>query len=76
VLKLTYIYVTFKTTNDALNFEDILKNTLPFWLVPVPRELTHNCGIAARFKDIDKSDVENLINQYDVTYDMIHKITR
>ena len=76
MFKLTYIYVTFKTTNDALNFEDILKNTLPFWLVPVPRELTHNCGIAARFKDIEKSDVENLINQYDVNYDMIHKITK
>ena len=76
MLKLTYIYVTFKTTNDALNFEDILKNTLPFWLVPVPRELTHNCGIAARFKDIEKSDVENLINQFDVNYDKIYKITK
>ncbi|KAF0091412.1 MAG: hypothetical protein FD141_1201 [Fusobacteria bacterium] len=76
MFKLTYIYVTFKTTNDALNFEDILKNTLPFWLVPVPRELTHNCGIAARFKDIEKSDVENLINQFDVNYDKIYKITK
>lgn len=73
---MTYIYVTFKTTNDALNFEEILKNTLPFWLVPVPRELTHNCGIAARFKDIDLQSVEALIKEHDVAYDMIHKITR
>jgi len=73
---LTYIYVTFKTTNDALNFEEQLKNTLPFWLVPVPRELTHNCGIAARFKDIEQSDVENLIKIHDANFDMIHKITK
>lgn len=73
---MTYIYVTFKTTNDALNFEEILKNTIPFWLVPVPRELTHNCGIAARFTDLDQAEIEKLINDYQVNYDKIHKITR
>ena len=73
---MTYIYVTFKTTNDALNFEETLKNTIPFWLVPVPRELTHNCGIAARFTDIDQTVIEGLISDYQVNFDMIHKITR
>ena len=73
---MTYIYVTFKTTHEALNFEELLKSTLPFWLVPVPRELSHHCGIAARFTEVDISDVEKLIAEHGAAYDKIHKLTR
>ena len=73
---MTYVYVTFKTTNDALNFEENFKNILPFWLVPVPRELSHSCGISARFSDIEITKLENLINNKNLNFDKIHKITR
>ena len=73
---MTYIYVTFKTTNDALNFEENFKKVLPFWLVPVPRELSHSCGISARLKDIDIRKLEGLIKDNNLNYDQIHKITR
>ena len=73
---MTYIYVTFKTTNDALNFEEHFKNVLPFWLVSVPRELSHSCGISARFKDIEVDELEKLIISNQLNFDQIHKITR
>ena len=73
---MTYVYVTFKTTNDALNFEENFKNILPFWLVPVPRELSHSCGISARFSDIELSQLETLITSKNLNFDKIHKITR
>ena len=73
---MTYIYVTFKTTHEALNFEELLKGRLPFWLVPVPRELSHHCGIAARFADVEISDVEKLIAEQGASFDKIHKLTR
>lgn len=73
---MTYTYVTFKTTNDALNFEETLKNSLPFWLVPVPRELSHSCGIAARFKEIDSVIIEEAIALHNLSFDQIHKLTR
>lgn len=73
---MTYIYVTFKTTNDALNFEEDFKNILPFWLVPVPRELSHSCGISARFSDIEPEDLEKLIKDNNLNFDKIHKVTR
>lgn len=73
---MTYIYVTFHTTHDALDFEEHLKGTLPFWLVPVPRELSHHCGIAARFTEVELEEVQRLIDEHGAAYDQIHKLTR
>lgn len=74
---MTYIYITFKTTNDALDFEEQLKGLLPFWLVPVPRELSHNCGIAARFtEEVPEDNIRKAILDQGLSIDGFHKVTR
>lgn len=73
---MSYVFVTFLTTTDALDFEEILKGKIPFWLVPVPREISHSCGIAARFTETPIQEVQELIEKHGLRIDRILRITR
>jgi len=45
-----YCLVTFPTTNAAIQAEKLLQDAaIPCLLVPVPREISQGCGLAARF---------------------------
>ena len=50
--------VLFHTTSSALRAEKILqKNGLTVKLIPTPRELSSDCGIALRFEWDDREQV-------------------
>jgi len=51
--------VLFHTTTSALRAEKILQKAgLSVKLIPTPRELSSDCGIALRFELSDRADVE------------------
>lgn len=56
------VVVTFYTTASAMEMERACKrNGLAGRLMPVPRELSSDCGIAWASPDSLRQDVENLI---------------
>ncbi len=56
--------VLFHTTSAALRAEKILtKASLKVKLVPTPRELSSDCGIALRFEWTDRAQVEAGLTQ-------------
>lgn len=73
---MTYIYITFPSTHDALNFENTFKGQFPFRIVPVPREISTSCGIAARLEEKDSQSLEKALLDTPVPYGEIHKITK
>lgn len=51
--------VLFHTTTSALRAEKILQKAgLKVKLIPTPRELSSDCGIALRFEFSDRAEVE------------------
>ncbi|MGI6603601.1 MAG: DUF3343 domain-containing protein [bacterium] len=55
----TYLVLTFPTTYAALRFDSVFKESaLTFQLIPVPREISSSCGLAAR---IDRTNPESLL---------------
>lgn len=60
-----YFLATFDTTHNALKFEKIMKNNnIKVNVIPMPRELTANCGLAIMFiKDSEKVRLTALENQ-------------
>jgi hypothetical protein len=52
--------VLFHTTTSALRSEKILRKAgLNVKLIPTPRELSSDCGMALRFELSDREEVEN-----------------
>ncbi len=51
--------VLFHTTSSALRAEKILQKAgLTVKLVPTPRELSSDCGVALRFELSDRAEIE------------------
>ena len=62
-MKNNYCVATFHSVHDALHFEKIIKaNKLDVQLIPVPREISSSCGIAARFSPEIKAAIEIIAN--------------
>lgn len=70
--------VTFKSTHHAIQgekkFLDIDK--VKIRTIPTPREVSHSCGLALRFKLEDLSMVEEIVENEDIEIDGIYKVTR
>ncbi|MGQ9617165.1 MAG: DUF3343 domain-containing protein [Spirochaetota bacterium] len=65
--------VTFFGSHHALRAEEVLKkNGLKALLVPGPREISPNCGVALRFDYREKDRIVSLFNEYFVHYEEIH----
>ncbi|MGM0379952.1 MAG: DUF3343 domain-containing protein [Bacillota bacterium] len=55
--------MTFHSTHDALSFESLLKNNnLEIKIIPVPREISASCGLAARFNYEKLEEVMEMIS--------------
>lgn len=66
--------VLFHTNSAALRAEKVLvKAGLKVKLVPTPRELSSDCGIALRFEWADRAQVEAELNQASLEGD-IHSL--
>ncbi len=68
-----YCVATFPSVYEALHFEKVLKGeNIPVELIPVPREISSSCGIAAKF-DLDlKNQVEAVIASKNLAVDQIY----
>ena len=52
------IILVFASNTEVLNAEDCLEEAdLPFELVPVPKEVNPNCGLAISFAPTDESNI-------------------
>ena len=57
------VILVFASNTEVLNVEDILEEEdLPFELVPVPKEVNPNCGLAISFSGEDMSDIMAALN--------------
>jgi len=54
--------ILFHSVNGAIKAEKILKGEgVPYKLIPVPRHLSSDCGLALRFEKKDEARVRELI---------------
>ncbi len=61
---MTYSVALFHTVSAALRAEKLLgKTELKTKLIPTPRQLSSDCGVALRFETAHRQDIENLLNQ-------------
>ncbi|OHD81123.1 MAG: hypothetical protein A3J97_03405 [Spirochaetes bacterium RIFOXYC1_FULL_54_7] len=70
-----YGHVLFYTSAAAFRAEGLVKRLpLPLpgaRLVPTPRELSSDCGVALRFALDDRSSIQSLLDDAKVPYDRI-----
>jgi len=71
----TYGVVLFYTTSAAMRAEKTLKKgNLTVKLIPTPRELSSDCGVALRFNWNQVEDVRNLLDAARVETAGIHQM--
>jgi len=60
------IILVFASNTEVLNVEDFLEDKdLPFELVPVPKEVNPNCGLAISFQDRVRADILAALSEAD-----------
>ncbi len=70
-----YGVVLLPSTSAALRAEKVLQQAgWQIRLIPVPRELSSNCGIAVRFAWADREGVAEALAQARVEVDGIHPL--
>ncbi|KPU42936.1 hypothetical protein OXPF_37050 [Oxobacter pfennigii] len=57
-----YVFITFDSTNFALQAEDYLKkNNFSVTIIPTPREVTQSCGLSIRLNSAGIDEVKEII---------------
>lgn len=75
--KETYGLITFKSTNYALQGEQVFKNNeIIFKTIPTPRDVSTSCGLSLFFLLDDIEKVKELINRGDIIIDGMYKYTK
>jgi len=70
-----YGVILFYTTSSALKAEKtLIKQGLEIKLIPVPRELSSDCGISLRFNWKDRGLVLSQLATANVEIDRIHRL--
>ena len=65
----------FHSISGALRAEKLLKaESVPLKLIPVPRQLSSDCGICVRFECADQLKVEEILNKSKLEVQGIHQI--
>lgn len=68
-----YGVILFYTSSAAMKAEKILgQNGLNVKLIPTPRELSSDCGVALRFNNSDSAKVNIFLQQADVEFQTVH----
>jgi hypothetical protein len=66
--------VSFYASEHAMRSERLMQRAgLPARLVPGPREVSPNCGVAVAFKWGDEPAVERLLNDSKIRFEAIHE---
>jgi len=70
-----FCVATFHSVHEALQFEKIIKaRELELQLIPVPREISSSCGIAAKFSPEIREKIEAIIEQEQLEVDGIYEL--
>jgi hypothetical protein len=70
-----YGVVLFHTTSGVMQGEKVLiKAGIPVKLIPTPREFSSDCGIAVRFAWEYQEQIERLLEEKMVEFDVIHPL--
>ena len=70
-----YGVVLFHTTSATLRAEKVLKaNKMPVKLIPTPRELSSDCGVALRFVWDQRQTVQTILENAGVDVAGIHAL--
>lgn len=69
-----YLVITFPSTHAALKFDSVFKEKGTAKLVPVPREISSSCGLAARLPDQDTSKLIAILDTLNMEYEGIYRI--
>jgi hypothetical protein len=73
--KMLQCVVTFKTTTEAMAFEDAAKvEGFSGRIIPVPVAITAGCGLAWREDPINRESIQNFLNENHLGYDNIHEL--
>ena len=65
--------ITFFGSHHAIRAEGVLKkNDIAAVLIPGPREISPNCGVAVRFDYNRKAEVQALLQEHMVHFEDIH----
>jgi hypothetical protein len=68
-----YGVVLFYTSSSAMRAEKVLgQNGLTVKLVPTPRELSSDCGVALRFNSEKIDNVNLFLNQFSIEFQSVH----
>ncbi len=74
-MKDNYSVVIFYSTSAAIRAESLAKRgELMVKLIPVPRNLSSDCGICLRFNNEDKPKMEKILQNGKVEYENIYQI--
>jgi len=72
-----YAAILVPSTSHALKVEKILKEAaVTCKLIPVPRQLSSDCGVCVRINNSDAHAVKTIIDSKNVTYDGIFQIEK
>lgn len=67
--------VTFKTTTQAMAFEEAAKGArLSGRLIPLPRAIAAGCGLAWREEPKSRVLIETLLSEHGLEYDEIYEL--
>lgn len=70
-----YGVVLFHTTSSAIRAEKALKKEgLAVRLIPVPRELSSDCGVSLRFDWAQRDGVQTLLEREPIEFASIHPL--
>lgn len=76
-MKNYYCVLTFHTTQYALSTEKILKEyNIPVKLMPVPRQVSSSCGIAAEIPCEQKDKILKICYRYHVEFENFYQIEK
>ncbi len=65
--------ITFYSSQQVMKAEKILKNKkIEVQLIPGPREISPNCGVAVCFEFKEKKTVNQILNDNNILFEKIH----
>jgi hypothetical protein len=68
-----YSVVLFPTNSAALKAEKTLLHTgIPIKLIPVPRQLSSDCGVALRFAQSEEARLREILKENNVPISSVH----
>jgi hypothetical protein len=60
----SFYFLSFDSTNHALQAESYLKNkNISISVIPTPREVTQSCGLSIKLNDVPLESIRNIIGE-------------